>query len=126
MTEHDDTCGIEGCDKPRKGRWCVMHYKRIKRHGSPDVTLKRGPQPGSNWVEKPSYLTVHKRLHKIRGRAETHLCSCGQPAAQWSYIGPREPGERMPYSENLDEYEPLCVSCHKRRDMEAIKKEFVP
>ncbi len=35
MTE--DTCAVEGCDKPRRRRdWCGMHYERWRLHGSTD------------------------------------------------------------------------------------------
>ena len=31
----DDTCKIEGCDKPRKATgWCAMHYQRGRATGN--------------------------------------------------------------------------------------------
>ncbi len=123
----DSTCGIDGCDKPRVGRWCVMHYKRIRRHGSPDVRLKTGPPKGTVVIEDPDYYAFHKRLAAARGPAKTHTCSCGKPAEQWAYVGPREAGDRMPFSLDMTEYEPMCTSCHKNMDLEKIReKEFHP
>jgi len=35
-------CSIDGCDKPMRAKgMCTTHYMRAKRHGSPDVVLRR-------------------------------------------------------------------------------------
>jgi len=40
------TCVADGCDKPHYSKgWCLAHYWRVRKHGSPDVVLKVGPKP---------------------------------------------------------------------------------
>ena len=37
-------CAIEGCDKPSNqggGRYCAMHYSRLRRNGNPHIRSKR-------------------------------------------------------------------------------------
>ena len=67
------------------------------------------------WTPNPAYRTVHNRLQAKRGKATDYPCvACGQPARDWSYkLGG---GGRMPYSANLDDYEPRCRSCHWKLD----------
>jgi len=68
-----------------------------------------------------SYSTAHDRIARVRGKAIQHkCCSCGGPARQWAYQGSdqelvNEAGLR--YSENPDDYAPMCSSCHKRLDV---------
>lgn len=75
----------------------------------------------ARYTLNPTYVTVHDRLRKYRGRASQHLCQrCGQPALDWAYRGgdpdemtstfPRTFG--MAYSTNLEFYVPLCRVCH--------------
>lgn len=36
------TCIVEGCEKPKRAAgWCAMHYYRVKKHGSPDATVRK-------------------------------------------------------------------------------------
>lgn len=43
-------CSIEGCDKPARARgWCVNHYARWKRHGSPTGGGIRGDDLARFW-----------------------------------------------------------------------------
>lgn len=123
-------CEIEGCLKPRKKRrrYCSMHVARIARHGDPNkVTppserrFARGPNH-PQWQEEVTYTSIHQRLYHERGRAKDHTCPCGKTAQQWAYIGTREPGQREPYGD-MAQYRAMCVSCHKRMDMAAIRRE---
>ena len=68
-----------------------------------------------------SYRAVHTQLQKTRGSAKAYNCECGQPADQWAYVGPREGGERRPYSADLSLYEPMCTVCHRKYDTALIK-----
>jgi hypothetical protein len=40
MSDKTFTCEVDGCGKPKKGStYCVMHYTRVRRHGSPHICL---------------------------------------------------------------------------------------
>lgn len=86
--------------------------------------LPPGMVPGSRPAEEHpayrgdevGYWAVHKRLRATRGPASDHVCACGAPAHDWAYLGEREPGDRFPFSTDLDLYEAMCRSCHVRHD----------
>lgn len=70
-----------------------------------------------------TYRAVHAQLKRERGVARSHRCACGQPATQWAYQHTGDikfggPDGESPYSENLDDYTPMCRKCHVRLDME--------
>ena len=76
-------------------------------------------------LEVDSYRAAHHRVVKERGKASTHPCAdyCGRTATGWSlrpgvvaagYGGSR--GRQFPYSNDPADYDPLCGSCHRRRD----------
>lgn len=102
-----------------------MHEARVRRHGDPskvigqsEIARLRGPD-NPMWQESPSYSAWHQRLNKAKGPASQHQCSqgCGSEASQWAYVGDRDPEERMPFETDLTKYEPMCVPCHKSRDL---------
>ena len=78
--------------------------------------------------QKGSYKAAHARVVAAHGRAAEHVCGCGNPAFEWALNknSPRIiPGVGIansrgdlnrPYSMSIDDYDPLCVSCHRRRD----------
>lgn len=70
-----------------------------------------------------TYHAVHLRLRRVRGPASEYDCICGKKAQSWSYDGTDlnekvefKDGRNMAYSEDLSRYQPLCRSCHVRRD----------
>ena len=67
------------------------------------------------------FQAVHSRLYRSRGYAREHKCiGCGGQALDWAYqysAGSSElvlEGRR--YSSNLDDYAPMCRSCHSAFD----------
>lgn len=68
-----------------------------------------------------SYSGMHARLRADRGNASDHACvSCGNKAKHWAYnhTDPDEiQGEKGPFSLNINNYDPMCVSCHKNFDL---------
>ena len=109
-----------------------MHYTRLLRHGDVNVAIHQRDRAMSRgedhyaYNRDGSYLSVHQRLLKLHGKALLYKCvDCGERASQWSYDR-KCPDERIdskigvPYSVDLDRYEPRCVPCHKRFDLLAI------
>lgn len=123
------TCSVEGCDRKHKGHgFCVGHLCRVKKTGSVGTTpldrgrgVQRGPQNGV-WKDAPSYAACHMRVRSARGLATDHACaSCGRQAAHWAYTHddptPLFNAKGQPYSADVNRYQPMCVPCHKRFDL---------
>jgi len=93
------------------------------------AAARRGRTPHNVGVFRGTnqYHTTHLHLKNERGRAAQYACDhCGQSAAEWAYIA-EGAAERlltptgMEYSMNLQDYAPLCVSCHRRYDKERAR-----
>lgn len=127
-------CAVDDCDRIEDGfsGLCKMHDTRRRRHGDPlvviapaDRALPRG-EDHHRWTgDEATYLEAHQRVRAIRGKARDHACvDCGGKAAQWSY-NRACPNERQselgPYSVDVTQYVPRCISCHKRFDLAAIR-----
>lgn len=68
------------------------------------------PPRGWKSTKEIGYWGYHARVYREHGRAARYTCSaaCGNPAAHWACLGE--------YA-NLEDYVPLCCSCHKRFDL---------
>ena len=72
-----------------------------------------------------SYAQAHLRLKTDRGRPSQYRCvACGERAAEWAYTGD-DPDELVDdrglrYSLDQSRYEPMCHTCHVRRDRAAL------
>lgn len=86
-----------------------------------------------------THYTVHEYLARERGPARNHTCvECGKPADEWAYqhtgetqYGKTSDGvnwDSLPYSEDLNDYAPMCRSCHRRLDKTYLNygKQAVP
>lgn len=111
-------------------QWGSMEEARDRGYGLPQhiafipFTPKRGRPPSSELT----YESAHRRVKNARGKASENPCSegCGRPAVDWAYnhkdpderIGRTGPNNRTeaPYSVDPSYYDPLCRSCHMRRD----------
>ncbi len=100
---------------------------------------KRGRSPGSEsshprWQgDDISYKSAHRRISSRRGPAREHPCIiCDGEAHAWAYRGGSDkeltqeagPGHRfkkadgiLRYSPDPDDYDPMCWSCHARKDL---------
>jgi len=114
------TCIVEGCDneqhpKAAKGM-CRKHYDKLKRHGDPLFKYRRP------LIDNPKYSTVHKNLVRFRGKASDYQCvKCNGKADQWACMNNQTEleivnGYEVKYSKNLDDYHPLCHTCHRITD----------
>lgn len=115
-------CSMDGCGGKHAARgFCEKHYIRFRTHGDPMV-VRIGGRP--SLAGYPTFAGLHRRLYRTRGKASQHRCvDCGKQARDWSYKhgDPDEKtqligGEVVPYSLDLDQYEPRCRACHMRFD----------
>jgi hypothetical protein len=78
----------------------------------------RGPEAGNR--------AAHQRVMALHGKATDHPCAdCGGLAAHWAYdhLDPDElPSDDGPYSTKVEHYRPMCVPCHKRFDLDYLRR----
>lgn len=75
------------------------------------------------------YTAAHGRVTRLHGPAKRHACvTCGSSALHWSYDH-TDPDERLStsprtlgiaFSLKPEHYQPRCVPCHKRYDLDRI------
>lgn len=82
------------------------------------------------WPNQPiAYVTAHVRVRATYGPASNYPCiGCGGPAKHWAYdhtdpnplmhrdTKGRWAGKPYPYSPDPQRYDPMCRSCHVKRD----------
>lgn len=120
------TCSVDGCTRSvlvaARGL-CQAHYKRWQRRGEPGAAEIR-----PTWDGSVGYRLMHDWVQKRRGRASDFNCAwCGNLAHEWAYDHADENELVMPldspqhagfaYSLDMDHYEPLCRSCHRKADL---------
>lgn len=120
-------CAAPDCDTTVWATYCDLHATRFRRYGTTELLGGPAPRYGAentSWTgDGASYSAVHLRLNKTLGSARHYPCvgGCGGAAAQWAFDH-EAPTRRLdpltgPYSTSLDDYRPMCVSCHKRYDL---------
>lgn len=128
----ESVCIADGCIRDAfhtDGR-CRNHHIRFLKNG--DHLLHHTGELSNRWLsdDETNYGAVHQRVRKAKGKARDHKCvDCGGQAKHWSYnhLDPEEKigvyrGNRMPYSLNMEFYEPRCVKCHKKLDLAEVKR----
>lgn len=99
------------------------------------VEYSRKYRAGGRPAERPwpdrtiGYSAAHLRVKAIHGAASDHPCSkCGEQADEWSYdysdpnpllyqsTGRWADRPPIPYSPDPERYDPMCHSCHVKRD----------
>jgi hypothetical protein len=105
---------------------CGCAYRGGRNRGSGSTS--------SRWKgDDIRYSTAHRRVAAQRGAAREHPCvTCDGEAHSWAYRGgsPKElveevgPGHRfkpegalLRYSPDPADYDPMCWSCHARKDI---------
>jgi hypothetical protein len=124
----DQQCSVDDCATPARTRgMCVKHYTRFKRHGDPTfVTLPIGPNNNYWRGDDVGPAAAHDRVARLHGRAAEHSCvKCGRTAQHWAYdhLDPDEKSSKAgPYSTKPKHYQPMCVPCHKRFDLDYLAR----
>lgn len=120
------TCQQPGCDRPFAARErCGTHYAEWRRRRAGRLPQRYGPEH-HNWNPDIGYRSLHHRLERTRGNANTHPCvDCGQPAREWSLRHDAlhvviDHNARV-FSRDLADYEARCAACHKAYDFAALK-----
>lgn len=85
---------------------------------------------GKHYItDAPGYGSAHGRVRSTHGAASNYQCiTCGDRAYHWSYdhtdadelTYEYEPGKVIAYSAKPEHYQPRCVPCHKRYDLDRI------
>lgn len=98
----------------------------IERHIPVRRTAAKRDQSGDRnhmWKgDAAGYSAAHLRVAALRGSAREHACiDCGSPAHDWSFNNGRRTDLRDPetgcaYSNDPNDYDPRCRSCHRRFD----------
>lgn len=114
----------EGDRRYRADNKDVLKERAIRRYGE-------GGRPADlPWPDRPiAYVTAHSRVKAIYGAASKHPCiACGEQAHAWAYdhtdpnplirkdAAGRWAGIPIPYSTDPQRYDPMCRSCHVKRD----------
>lgn len=124
-------CKTDQCNEPvyhyGKREYCKSHYYTwVSSHSDP--TLRRKPD------DQITYCTAHKRVRRAFGSATEHTCSrCPNQAYSWALKHDAEntfwgknnatDPEPLPYSANVNDYMPMCASCHKLYDNEIAARK---
>lgn len=100
----------------RKG-YCSACYSRTLRGIPLEQTRVKEISPES----KSAYMLAHNRVRRLRGRASEHECVlCGERAEHWAYqhhcATKRIESVNGPYSDNYEDYAPMCLPCHRAYD----------
>ena len=126
------TCEMDGCERKHFGEGlCNMHWQRMRKWGDPEyVSPPKWGEANTEWRgDEVGYGSAHERVRNAKGSARNYDCAhCGDPASQWAYDhqDPDVKYERMgtsevPYSPDVDHYQPMCVPCHKTMDIAIIR-----
>lgn len=131
----DRGCVIEGCERRHFGHgYCQTHAYRLRENGDPLVTRPPGTPSGPNHPsargDDIEYAALHRRLKSWRGKASDYpCCACGMAADNWAYQHTSAdericPKVGLPYSTNIDDYLPMCHSCHTRFDNGLLQNDW--
>lgn len=116
------------------GMWkcvCDCGVEVVKRTGDLNRTEKPTCSVGSlcRRADVTSYSGAHDRIRRDRGSASEYDCvDCGRQASQWSYnhsdfdelYSAEKASFGLPFSLDVGNYDPRCIPCHKRFDIDRL------
>ena len=127
MKQADNNCEVEGCEKPRRGRYCSMHYTRLNRHGDVHAVHSPGRKPNAN-----GYLLVQATAHPVAHRdgsafehrvvlydaigAGEHPCHWCSTPVTWFVDLQTDHVDHNPQNNNLNNLVASCGPCNVRRN----------
>ncbi len=128
------SCAFDGCDARATAlSYCNKHYLRLRTHGDPaHVSAPPSGAEHPSWSgEAATYDAMHGRVRAAKGSASNYECvRCTARARHWAYDH-SDPNERrelvrggprpVPYSLDVERYQPMCVPCHKRMDLDYLQ-----
>lgn len=119
-------CSVEGCERPFMGRingegpdYCGLHYKRVKRNGSPEDVWENSTC-GVEWCDKPrrrsEYCESHLAELRGGGIVPQGFKRCGDSGCGIKPLSDFGNGKQL---------ESRCAPCRKRQAAErkAAKRE---
>lgn len=125
-------CLVDGCKRmaERVDGLCRGCHGRRERNGT--FEYQNTGERAYNWRsdEEMNYKTIHQRVKTKRGKASNYACiDCNKTAFHWSYshasknerLVPHENGALVPVGTDIYDYDPRCVPCHKKFDLERKK-----
>lgn len=128
IREGGQGCSIADCEGKHYGQGlCNLHWQRKRKWGDPTRTCQnQSGRTNPAWVgDAVTYSGAHMRVRAVRGPASRFACTdCGDVARHWSYdhsdpneLGQLVDGRVLPYSTDVQRYQPRCVQCHKSFDL---------
>lgn len=116
------------CDKPPAvAGMCRQHYMRQYRRTH---VTNPNPIPRTLWATTIHAKSAHARCRALWGPAAQYQCvECGRGAREWAYDGTDPTALYRPcsyragiikwvlFSRFPEFYMPMCISCHRQRDM---------
>lgn len=114
-------CSQPECTRPAsvRGGLCAPHQHRSRRGTALTPPVGEVPSRPLTVIH-----AVHRAVARQRGPArEWHCAACSLPAAEWAFCGVERADFWHPrlgyFSTDVDDYMPLCVSCHRAKDAAA-------
>lgn len=121
-------CKVEGCVRraERVDGLCRGCWLRFRANG--DFGYRNSGDKSHNWLsdDELNYRAIHLRVRAKKGSASNYECvACGGRAKHWAYnhnsknerLGVHEQGFIVPFGTEIEDYQPMCVPCHKRLDL---------
>lgn len=124
-----DECVVLGCsNRPCTRGLCNADYQYLLSWGLVELSPSKRIAPHLDKDPNLTYRNAHRRVARVRGRAQDHMCSgqdCARRGEQWAwrhgetYMVDEKTG--CFYSGNVWDYEPMCRKCHgaydRKRDL---------
>lgn len=117
--KHKPNCQCSFC-KAERGELSGKNNGMYGRTGDKHPMFGRTGEKSHLWKEDDiKYGRKHKRIIEQKGKASDYKCvgdginSCNKQARHWSNV------DHL-YSLDPDNYQPRCVSCHRKYDIKLI------